>query len=814
MKRVDLEAKWKLYGKKTGTLDARVPGCVHTDLVSAGLIPDPFRRDNNRNNRWIEDCDWTYSCTFDAEVRPGAHLVFDCLDTYADVILNGKTVGRADNMFLSYSFDVSSVLRERDNRLEVRFRSPIREVRNYPEAERGAFSKERMQTRRMQCTYGWDWVDRFVTCGIEGPVYLEYPNGIDVESLYIKTDFIDPFGAQISVDYTFRDCGAGAVAHTEVLSPAGEVAATDDFYADRAFAVRRIDILNPQLWYPNGYGEQPLYRLRVTVGDNQKEETFGIRTVRILQEKDSAGSPYEQTAKVMEESEAGRVYGQNQTFSGFAVIVNGVKIFCRGANWVPCEPFVPSVRDEKIDRLLSLAREMGANCLRVWGGGVFEKDFFYSACDRYGFLVIQDFQMACGYYPEKQDWFLRALEAETEQAAKRLRNHPCLAFWQGDNENATKGSDTGSDYIGRIAVLDGIAPMIYRYDYTRQLLPTSPYGGNANGSITCGTSHTTNYLGQIFRYIETGDCRDYIDYFSGFVSRFVSEEGIFGAVSEASMKKFLAEGDLRDPAEEMLRYHTRGNPALGREIFDTVRTFAEKLFGSFRDDGDRLFKYRYLSYEWVRFSMENVRNRLGYCNGLLYWMYDDCLPAALGWSMVDYYGMPKASWYAFRRGAKPVTGSIRVRDGQYVLILSKDREGTETLTYTVYRIQKGNITEKTDGSVAISGYGITEESLPWKEEEGASVVCDIRGKGWTDRCFCRPGVPRLVPCGEAIDVKRGKDRIEFYAKRYVHAVEVTAGDDLEDNYFSMLPGETKILRLPGDEPGETAAWNAYTFEEN
>ena len=811
MKRVKLDANWKLYGSEVGTLNATVPGCVHTDLIDNGIIKNIFWRDNNKNYQWIENCDWEYSCIFDASPDKNVRIVFDCLDTYADVFLNGTLVGSVDNMFIPHIFDVSGILKSFGNDLKVCFRSPIKEVADKP-LDRGAFSKERMNTRRMQCTYGWDWVDRFVTCGISGDVWLEYKNGIDVESVYIKTDFIDSFGAQISVDYNFSDFEEGAIAHTDIIDSSGEIVAHTDFYVDREYFVRRFDIPQAKLWYPNGYGEQPLYRLEVKVGKNTFEQVFGIRTLRILQLEDKKDGEYYEAAKLAELSEAGQLHGNNTEFSGFAVIVNGVRIFCRGGNWVPCEPFICNITDKKINMLISLAKDMGANFIRVWGGGVFEKKSFYDACDKSGILVAQDFQMACGYYPEKQEWFIKAMTLESEFAVKYLRNHPCLAWYHGDNENATKGSDIQKDHIGRESVLSGIAPQIYKYDYMRQLLPTSPYGGNTHGSITRGTSHTTNFLTQIFEYFENTDCSDYRKYFEQFVSRFVSEEGTFGAVMRPSMLKFMTEYDLlEDSDEDIILYHTRGNPVLPKEIFEYVKIFAKKLLGEFTDGEDKFFKYKYLQYEWIRFSFENVRNRLGYCNGIIYWMFNDCWPAALGWSLVDYFGLPKPSYYSFKRCAKEIIGSITIKEKQYLLNASSDKNIDVSAKATAYKIKDGSIIESVDIDFSIRGYGVTAVALPFDYDSECVIVCDIHCNEISDRCFYKSGTLDIIPSEDIVVTCLSDDSITLASEKYLHAVELEGEYVFEDNYFSMLPTQVKTIHLKKCGERNGLSVKAYTF---
>ncbi len=801
MKKIYLTQNWSLWGKKLHSpLAVQVPGCVHTELVRHGIIGDPFWRDENRRYQWIEKEDWEYSCVFDALPKEDASLVFEGLDTYAEITLNGTLLGAVDNMFIPHSFPVKELLREKDNRLCVRFLSPTKMVEGKPPLS-GAFTTERLYSRKMQCTYGWDWVDRFVSCGIFRPVYLAYANGIDVENVYIYTENLDRFGAQIYTEINFSHYEKGSVAHVEILSPDGTRAASADFYADREKMIRRFDIVSPQLWYPNGYGEQPLYKMVITVGENRFEQTFGIRTLKILQLPDGEGSEYWKRAKRLSRTEAGRKYLRSEQFFGFQVVVNGVRIFCKGGNWVPCEPFPSAESDEKISYLVKTAKEMGANFLRVWGGGIFEKAAFYDACDREGILVAQDFLMACGHYPEKESWFIDALTKESEFAVKYLRNHPCLAWWHGDNENATRGSDTQEDYTGRSSGLTGLAPQIWRYDFSRVFLPSSPYGGDGYASLTCGTAHTSNHVSRTLEYFHTTDCRDYQDYFEQFVARFVSEEPTLGAICRPSLLKFMTEEDLlEDESEAIWQYHTKGNDALPREIFRDMSTFARKLFGDFQNGEDRFFKYKYLQYEWMRQHFENCRSALGYCNGEIFWMFNDCWPAAAGWSIVDYYGLPKAAYYCFKRCAAPVVGSVKEREDRYILTVSNDTDAEKTFSVNARLLElSSEITEADTHSLqgTVAPYGTVELVLPWQSSERFLVICDILYEEGRDRCFHKSGKPYLRPCDQSKEgvevIEKSENTITLRAKSYVHAVELEGACLFDDNYFILLSGETKTV---------------------
>ena len=800
MKRVLLNGVWngKCFTENREVdfcFEGNVPGCAHTDLRGFKIPNDIYYRDNSKNCNWIEERDFEYSRCFEVKhITQSVRLVFEGLDVYTDIYLNGKHIGSTDNMFIPHSFEVSKYLLKGENRISVYFHSPIKKIEELPLCD-GAFTRERLRTRRIQCTYGWDWVDRFVTCGIFRDVYLEYHDGIEVDNVYVYTENIDSFGAQIYAQLNFAHVDKGEVAFVEIISPQGETVASTRLYVDQKQFVRRFDIPNPQLWYPNGYGDQPLYKLRVLIGNNEFEECFGIRTLKILQLVDNEDCEYYIKAKESQDTAAGKEFDRNKVFSGFQVVVNDKQIFCKGGNWVPCAPFPSEETNDKIINLIQMAKRMGANFLRVWGGGLFEKKAFYDECDRCGILVAQDFLMACGEYPEKEDWFIDALTKESEFATKYLRNHPCLAWYHGDNENTTKGSDIQEDYVGRNSAILGIAPQIYKYDYTRQILPSSPYGGETYASLTCGTSHTTNYLGMIFDYFDSTDCSDYKEYFEQFVSRFISEEGTFGAISRSSMLKFLSKDDLlNDQNQEMLIYHTKTNPHLPKHIFEYVASFAEKALGSFLDAEDRFFKYKYIQYEWVRVAFENVKRNLGYCNGLIFWMFNDCWPAAMGWSFVDYYGLPKASYYSFKRCSKSITASVIRRDA-YEIYLSSNESTDKQVQLSVYCIDNNSITTLANIDVIASSNKavkvFTMDQVNVKDD--ALIVCDILGDGIYDRAFYKSGLLNLVPSQNIDVIDITDESITIYANGYIHVVELEGEALFDDNYFSLLPYEQRTI---------------------
>ena len=795
MKKVYLHDGWSFTDPSLdGGFSATVPGCLHTDLIKAGKIENIFYRDNNDKYSWVENCAPVYEMRFDAELGKNVTLKFEGIDTFAEIYLNGKHIGEAHNMFISHAYSVSDVLKEKDNLLRVEFTSPVKAVEGMKIPGGFAFTGDRINARRIQCTYSWDWVDRFVTMGIFRPVYLEYRDGLEIEDVYVRTETIDRFGAALVAEYTLSGFNTPEIVETEVISHTGKVVYRDKFYADRELVVRKMDIPNPDLWYPSGYGEQPIYTLSAKSESSKFDTTFGIRTIRIINHQDEVGSEYyERASEAVQTSVAGK-RTLDDNFFGFRVIVNEKEIFCRGGNWVPCDPFQSEESDEKIRTLVRKAREMGANMLRVWGGGLFEKFAFYDECDRQGILICHDFLMACGEYPEKEEWFINELLLESEYAVKFMRNHPSLAWFHGDNENAVDGSDLAPDYTGRNSALDGILPSVYKYSKNIPLLASSPWGGNMYNSITAGTSHNTNFLGEIFDYVYSTDCNDYKEYFAQFTSRFVAEEPTFGAICRESMLEFMTEDDLLGNDESILKYHCKTNPGLPVHIYDDIRAFAEHMLGEYKDGEDRYFKMKYLQCEWVRITKELALRNLGYTGGIIYWMFNDCWPASLGWAFVDYYLRRKPSYYAFKRLSAPVIGSVDVHCG--ALVISNTATEPKAAEVCIHILDmKGDFKELEviETSVGLDGYSTAAIDISDKLGENILAVIDVKSEENTYRTFYKTGKLEIERNDDFTILSMDENNVTIKANSYLQAVELEGDYNFSDNYFSMLEGEVKTI---------------------
>ncbi len=792
---IDLCGQWKASSADGRyQFSATVPGCVHTDLMAADVLPkDLYWRDNADKAQWIEREDWIYRRSFFVErLRKNAVLVFESLDTYCTVKLNGTAVAECDDMFIEQRIPVDGVLKEGENELELVFESPIRRTEGRAERPH-AFTGERLYTRRMQCSYGWDWTMRFVTMGIELPCRIEFEDEPFLKDAYLYTRAVDDFGAEVVCDLKFGCFEEGFTAILSVSDETGKEVVRREKYVREATRREILDIPAPHLWWPRGYGEQPLYTLTVTVGAQVKHIPFGIRTVRILERIDEEGSEERALSLKLQKTASGQAYDFNEVSSSFTLLVNGVRIFVRGANWVPVEPILSEVRDEKETLHLNRAAEAGVNMLRVWGGGVFGTEHFYRECDRLGILVTQDFLMACGEYPEEEAWFQEALRKEAEYAAKALRNHPCLVWWSGDNENAVRGNDTLPTYRGRTSALDVIAPVLNRLDPSRRFLPSSPYGGDRYASKTVGTTHNTQFIKFLLSCLEDSSdtLSDYRERYEKLLARFIAEEPVFGAASTDLLRKSMTETEIYGD-DAMWEYHTQSNPNLNHTLFQYQCMAAKKLFGTFQNGADRLFKMQFLQAEMVRLSLEQARRHLWYNSGVVFWMMEDCWPAAAGWALQDYYALPKSGWYAFRRGASDVLASFEMKEGQCALVLSNVSLTDKNVMVTVHRFSPdGAMQDEKAINAVIPAEGVTRLPVEAPKKDGW-LVADVSGEA-SDRAFYNDGTLPLFRAEIEAEIKA--EEVRLRAASYVHAVRLEGDAIFEDNWFSLLPGEEKTVQF-------------------
>lgn len=830
---LSLDGVWSLTGTdpdsgRTLTLPGNVPGHVHPDLVAAGHLPDPFWRDNADACQWVERWDWRYEREFnvpDDMPLDWVEVDFGGIDTYATILLNGTVLGTTANMLVPHRFVPGEALRRGINHLSVQVDTIWKHLEgkrlDYP----AAFTSERVHVRRMQCTFHWDWVNRFVSAGIWRPVALVAHAGARATDLCVLTRGISADGADIEVRFTAEVRGGdGVQARLAIQGPDGtEVHAWGG--PARTGEVRLwVGIDEPRLWWPVGHGDQPLYVATLTLTDasgkvlDRRQSRFGIRTIEVIQPVDVAGSAEEARTRQLRRELPDLDRSGDLPGSGFTCLVNGRPVFCRGGNWVPADPWPSRITPEHYAHLVGLAREAGVNCLRNWGGGIYEPDAFWDACDQQGVLVCQDFIMACAQYPEDEPGFMDALRAEIPVAIRMLRGHASLAWWNGDNENSMNSDWDDPAGWGRKVADQVTGPACAELDPSRAFFATSPIGGRPNNCPTIGDSHFSGFPMSKDALADLGDYRARI---ARNVGRFQSECTSAGVPALRSLRKFLSQEDLADPTAANWYFHTKDNPYLDVRLFDTQRLLAQALYGEADTVEDRIARQEYAQAEWVRLTLEATRRSAWYCSGLLFWMFNDCWPAT-GWSLVDYYGLPKAGWYGLKRGCRPIIGSIEETDAGYRFWTTSDlpHEVDATLTISV-QAWGGAIGEPrcfttlVPAGKATAPIEVAREDLAGLDA-GSLLVLDLDWREGKDRAWFYPGMPWfMAPPPVTLKVKPVDGGVLVKAAGYARVVTLDGDAVFSDNYFDLLAGEERLISyrpLPGaaaDQQISVRCWNAH-----
>lgn len=815
--RIHLNHHWKVTGigpegNEVGPFDATVPGHVHIDLLKQGLIPDPMWRDQALQTQWIETYSWMYETEFhwpETKDRDAAVLRFEGLDTIACIEVNGEVVGTADNMFISYSFPIGQTLVAGTNRVRVHFTSVStylkdKEVNKYT----SLFSQDRVFLRKMQCTFGWDWVHRLVSYGIWRPVYVECKPEGEIGSTFVRTLDLDGDTATLAWGTEALSRTGNGFLHVELLDGHGKIIwkQTEQIHdVGRSGFEGQVTVDHPNLWWPVGYGAPNLYYFRVRLLSehgrtvDEKTEEIGIRTFEVERIPDNQGE-------------------------SFTILVNGIRVFAKGGNWVPADPFPSRVTKGRYEHLLQVLVDGNMNMLRVWGGGTYELPEFWRACNRLGIMVSVDFMMACAQYPEHESWFEHAMRIEVEHAIKELRNHPSLVLWSGDNELAMN-SNSEDDYWGKHICEQVTEPLCAQWDPTRPFFPTSPYLGRPFNSQDEGDCHYSSWYDMEFIL---GDQLDYRDRIKQGRGRFLSECVSFGAPPMSSLLKMMTMEDITDKNAEMWEFHTKDNPYNGQDELTHHRMLektADALFGPSLDPFMRTKKLEYVQYEFSRLQAEHYRRRKYASSGILFWMYNDCWPAS-GHAMIDYHGLPKAGYYGAKKAFTPVMISFEDHGGELAVWMVndtlEDREGQITITSMTtdgQEISEAHLCASVPANSSVMVRKMDKGDLGLLHNPANTVVQGIWREGGTvERVTYFDVLPvdlKLAPAELIVNWVANdpfSGVIQISSVVYARVVSIDEELILEDNYFELMPGETRSVKyrtISGklEKPPRVTCWN-------
>lgn len=661
-------ARWQFRDTAAKTwLPATVPGCVHTDLRRARQIPDPFFGTNELDLQWIEERDWEYRATFKVTAALLAEteidLVADGLDTIATVWLNGKKIAATDNMFIGHRWAVKKLLRAGANELRIVFSSALRYIREnradfivpceFNDPVGGC-----VRIRKQQCQFGWDWGPRFVTAGIWRALRLEARSvnrlaAVRVTQLHTGS----PARPAVSLTLAPELARTGpSVTYWVTLSLGGRVVASRENASDDALS---LAVPSPQLWWPAGQGAQPLYDLAVTARDSAGRELgtitqrLGLRTIVLDRHADQWGE-------------------------SFQFLINGRAVFIKGANWIPVNSFVADLTRADYARDLRAAVLANMNCMRLWGGGIYESEDFYDLCDELGLLVWHDFMFACTLYPGDAA-FLASVRAEADYQVKRIRHHACLALWCGNNElfqlNEKVLRENPAYRRAYDDVFHGVLPAaLAEHDNVTPYWPTSQWRGDWSHDNT----HETGEKRGDTHYWDVWHARQPVKSYEKWALRFCSEFGMQSYSSPETQATFAAPGDdnVFGPAMENHQKNRGGN--------QVILDYVSRRYRFPKSQDDLIYLSQLNQAYCMSTGVEHYRRLMPRCMGAIYWQLNDCWPVA-SWSSIEFTGRWKALHHIARRFNAPALVSAHV-PGDETPIIGNYRRSTanEVRLYTVY----------------------------------------------------------------------------------------------------------------------------------
>lgn len=797
---------------------AQVPGDVTVALSKAGVLPsDLFYRNNLKQAKWVEGKYWWYETEFTLKKLPKhkLELVFQGLDLFATVYVNGEKAGTADNAFKPFRFDVTALVKAGANTVRVEF-APTRKMveelhRNHPQYW-SLFTPGRSLVRHAQCQFGWDWAPDALALGIWQDVFLEECDGAKIENLFVEAQLDGDCCVRVELPLLEQEelpkgvpldkippYYATGTLQAEIIY-GGKAVATGEVQANGVHNFICLKVKNPKWWWPNGMGRQELYECRVTLrneaGKTQDtmSRVFGFRSVALEEKK----------------LEADRI--------SFTFIVNGERCFIKGANWVPAHCFPGVIEDQTYDDLVGRAQQANYNMLRIWGGGIYEKDRFYEECDRRGIMVWQDFANACAEPPDDDDVFLRNIIAEAEYQVKRLRNHPAIACWCGGNESSSSHRYE-PDRPGR---------RLCRYYYrgvVGDLSPFTPY--------IPGSSHGKSDFGQIQTSGETHWSmwpRKNSDGYGTYRERLKLVRTVFngeiclqGPSPLESQLQFLDKADLWPP-NEVVDFHVMHHPALPevhpRFVISQLKA-AEQIIGPC-DSAESFTNNAMMAHaEMVREELGFYRSTKWGNSGAMLWMFNECWPCS-NWASVDFYGALKPAYWMEKTLFAPLAVTIKRIQDNFTLHLMNDtlKDASGPVAVCCMDIHGRVYWEESlegecpaNSAVQLKSYVPSKVKGPdrflrmeWtigKQTYAANYFPQL----FKDVAFEKPKLTVRQSASQKVEgLKAWKTKVTILSGNYARFVYVdiplkqVRETTLSDNYFDLVPGEIRTVEIVGKKP--------------
>lgn len=624
LRRLDLGGNWQVsQASKDDWMAASVPGCVHTDLLAAGKIPDPFYRENEKAVQWVGESDWVFKRTFNVptDVLKNDRILLRCegLDTLASIQINGREIGGANNMFRLWEYDVKPYLNAGDNSIEVTFESPFTYIKqkesDLPPAK---WIKGRAWVRKEPCSFDWDWGPCLPSCGIWKKITLETFNEARIADLLIQPKMDGTHQTTLAVQLEVELVGDSTKPMQAVVTvlEQGKAVAESTFAVAEGFGRGEVKINQPKLWWPAGMGEQSLYDVHVELL-NAAGQTLDTQKKRIGLRELKAVLPHG---------------GMPLHFE-----VNGIPFFAKGANWIPCDSFTSRIAPEILRRYVADAAAVNINTLRFWGGGYYEDDALFDACDEMGICVWMDFKFACAAYPAFEQDFMENVRHEARDNLRRLRHHPCIAVWCGNNEISLSWWKGPTWAPNRMSTAD--YDELFKNLLADQVRQHAPQANYVSGSPECGDTH----------YWEVWHGSKKFDAYrtqSGFMSEF----GYQSFPELKTIKSFTNEEDRQSVTSDVMNWHQRSGGSNGNQ------KMVEMIHHYFKPPKDfemTLCLSQIVQGMGIKMGAEYWRQTMPKSMGCVYWQYNDIWPG-MSWSSVDYFGRWKALHYLARKFYAPM----------------------------------------------------------------------------------------------------------------------------------------------------------------
>jgi beta-mannosidase len=802
---IDLNGIWRLSWREVeegldvpscgSAIEASVPGDVHEDLMRAGLLPEPLVGVNAPLHEWVERALFTYERDFSvSEDFDRAELVFHGLDCLAEVLIDGTLVGSSANAFVEHVFDVTPfVSKGLSHRLTVNLDTGVewgkkQDHSNYQNGD----APERMFLRKSQFSFKWDWAPRLVTCGIWRGVELRLHSRAAIRDVFLSPVF-EGTSATLTAKVEVEGFAAGEYrAKLRVVRGSSVWQRETDVSVSEGMTTVEIPVtIDPvERWYPNGYGDQALYDVCVEIsGDggtvDEWRTSYGFREVAIKREP---------------------VNGIEETF---IITVNGVDVFCKGANWVPADSIVARVSRAKYETLVREAVEANFNMFRIWGGGIYENPVFYDLCDRLGIMIWHDFMFACSEYPDDQGWFRANVRDEAVKVVRSLRNHPSIALWCGNNENEWicgyygRGKDGKcGEFHGQIIYHELLPEVCSALDPQRPYWPSSPFGGDDPNSEMCGDRHAWDVSIQEKDLAARADIRNY----RKDRGKFNSEYGVLSYALPKTIIDYT--GDLKvsfaSPAYKVHDNHFNSGNVPGDESL--TDWYLKVGFGGIPKD-ELTYIYQSLAYQAMgyREAISSFRIRKFECAGSMFWMYSDCW-GTLGWTIVDYYLRRKPSFYWVRKAYAPLAVFVRPEDGAVRSYVVNDTLSEVPVRLTLEVGDLSGQGESIAEEIVVPANGVCEgPKLPCDagyafariQRDGVAVSDDLILTRFPSEMEVPPVKVQMDirEAGDAVDVVLSSDGFGHFVR-----LDLPDGAIPTDNYFNMLPNRPKIIRVTGVRP--------------